>query len=239
MLDERHRSWLIAVGALALVGLLGAATWLAVSWPDAAGVTEPPKKAKVFHRTLIEDLRVTRHGVMGVDLIRCGVCRLEKRKKGVLTFGGMNTLVLEGLEVVLPPEEGGRDGGANPPGEPQRLAADGSPYRCGDGQDARAVVRRLGISDDFLAKRGVPFRFSAVRIAGLSVGRLAGSNRVERIFSARSGVSRRDGLALSECRLCQTGADGGEGERELGAARLVLDGHALRLVWDGGAIDVR
>ncbi len=229
MLDERHRSWLIAVGALALVGLLGAATWLAVSWPDAAGVTEPPKKAKVFHRTLIEDLRVSRHGVMGVDLIRCGVCRLEKRKKGVLTFGGMNTLVLEGLEVVLPPEEGGESVGggpdANRPG--------------GDGQDARAVVRRLGISDDFLAKRGVPFKFSAVRIAGLSVGRLAGSNRVERIFSARSGVSRRDGLALSECRLCQTGADGGEGERELGAARLVLDGRALRLVWDGGAIDVR
>ena len=231
MLDERHRFWLIAIGALALAGLLGTATWLAVSRSDALGVTAAAPKVKVFRRTLIEDLRVTRHGVMGVDLIRCGVCRLEKRKKGVLTFGGMNTLVLEDLNVVLPPEEGGESGDG---GQDAHRPSGG-----GDGQDARAVVRRLGISDDFLAKRGVPFKFSAVRIAGLSVGRLSGTNRVERIFSARSGVSRRDGLALSGCRLFPSGAEGGEDERELDAARLVLDGRALRLVWDGGAIDVR
>ena len=156
---------------------------------------------------------------------------MEKRKKGVLTFGGMNTLVLEGLDVVLPPEESGEPGGDGPDAH--------RPSGGGDGQDARTVVRRLGISDGFLAKRGVPFKFSSVRIAGLSVGRLAGTNRVERIFSARSGVSRRDGLALSGCRLYPSGANASEGERELGAARLALDGRVLRLVWDGGTMDVR
>ena len=220
----------MVVGALALAGLLCAATWLAVSRPDTLGGMEPPPKAKVFHRTLIEGLRVTRHGVMGIDLIRCGACRMEKRKKGVLTFGGMNTLVLEGLDIVLPPEEGGGPGG----GQVDNQSGGG-----GNGQDARAVVRRLGISDDFLAKRGVPFKFSSVRIAGLSVGRMVGTNRVERIFSARSGESRRDGLSLSGCRLYPSGDEAENGGRELGAARLVLDGRALRLVWDGGAIDVQ
>ncbi len=222
MIDDRHRFWLVAFGALALAGLLGTAVWLAVSRSDPTDGMEPPPKKKVFRRTLIEDLRVTRHGVIGIDFIKCGACRMEKRKKGVFTMGGLNTLVLENLDIVLPPEDGDGGGESQPSGTRDPAG------------DARDVVRRLGISDDFLAKRGLPFRFSAVRIAGLSVGRLAGSNRVERIFSARSGESGRDGLALSGCCLVD-----GDGERNVGGARLVLAGRTLRLAWDGGSIDVR
>ena len=37
--------------------------------------------------------------------MRCGKCFLEKMRKGVLTFGGLNVLVLEDLKVVIPPAE--------------------------------------------------------------------------------------------------------------------------------------
>ncbi len=36
----------------------------------------------------------------------------------------------------------------------------------------RGIVRRLGISDEFLSSRGMPVRFSGLRISKLSVSRL-------------------------------------------------------------------
>lgn len=220
MLDERVRfRLLLACGMLATI-LVGWGTWQAIRWSDSMSSSPPTPKEKVFRRTLIEDLRVTRHGVRGIEFIRCGVCRLEKRKRGVLTFGGMNVLVLEDLEVVIPPSEF-RDGESEQSAKPQ------------DGDDSRAVVRRMGVSDNFLSARGIPFRFSGVRISGLKVNRLEGSNTVVRVFTARSAEAKGDGLALDGCRIVRP-----DGEEKVRRAKLKLAGRALRLEWENGQLDI-
>ena len=85
-----------------------------------------------------------------------------------------------------------------------------------------------------MAKRGLPFKFSGVKISNLAVGRLEGSNAVARVFSARSGEAKSEGLALSGCRIER--ADGGA--EDVGRATLVISNGRLRLVWPGGDMDV-
>ncbi len=221
MVDERISFGLLLGGGAVLACLLGFGTWAALEKSDSLGLArKPAAKTKVFKRQLMEDLRVTRHGIIGVDLVKCRSCRLEKRKKGPFTFGAMNVLVLEDLEVVLVPDD---DAQADTP------KAD-SP----DADDSRAVVRRLGISDGFLAKRGLPFKFSGVKISNLAVGRLEGTNTVVRLFSARSGEAKSGGLALSGCRIMH--ADGKE--EDVAHANLAISNGRLRLVWPGGEMDV-
>lgn len=219
-------------GGLALAALLGWGVWRAVLRTDARPPPDAPRQDKVFRRTLMENLRVTRHGVRGVDFVRCGVCRLEKRKRGALTFGGMNVLVLEDLDVVLPPAGDDRAGASAAAVDG---AEDGRPAR--PEEPSRDVIRRMGISDDFLAARGIPFRFSGVRVARLTLNRLqavGGTNAVARVLSARSAEAARDGLALTDCRLTRPG----DTEEFIGRARLTRTGGALRLVWPGGAFDI-
>lgn len=221
MIDERISFGLLLGAGAALACLLGFGTWAALEWSDDLGFARnQAAKTKVFKRQLMEDLRVTRHGIIGVDLIKCRSCRLEKRKKGPFTFGAINVLVLEDLEVVLV-----RDS------DPK---ADSPKADSPDVDDSRAVVRRLGISDGFLAKRGLPFKFSGVRISNLAVGRLEGTNAVVRVFSARSGEAKSGGLALSGCRImCADGK-----EEDVGHANLAISSGRLRLVWAGGEMDV-
>ena len=207
------------MGGALLFGLMGLCVWMAIR-QSADTAAQTPARPKVFKRALAEDLRLTRHGVYGVDFIRCGVCRLEKRKRGALTFGGFNVLVLEDLRVVLPP------GGVE-------KETDATPRRS---DDPRSVVRRMGISEDFLSGRGILFKFSGVRISKLEVNRLEGTNTVVRVFTASGAESAREGLALTGCRLFRGGDDAGE---LVGKARLKLADGKLRLIWPGGDLDVQ
>ncbi len=220
MLDERTRFWLLVACGLLAAALVGWGTWTAIGWVDRTSLPQTARKEKVFKRTLIEDLRVTRHGVRGIEFVRCGTCRLEKRKRGVLTFGGMNVLVLEDLEVVIPPSESRE-------GEPEQSE------KPKDGGDSLAVVRRMGVSDNFLSARGIPFKFSGVRISGLKVSRLEGSNTVVRVFSAKSAEAKSDGLALDGCKIVRP-----DGEERVRSAKLKLAGRALRLEWEDGRLDI-
>ena len=107
-MNESARYGLLVVGSIAFALVVGGGTWLALRYVDAhglGGARTAQRQKKEYRKVLAEDLRVTRHGVPGVDLLRCGICRLEKRKKGPLTLGGMNVLVMEDLSVVLPPED--------------------------------------------------------------------------------------------------------------------------------------
>ena len=182
--------------------------------PAARGERKRP--AKKFAKNLAEGVRVSRDGYEGVDFVKCGSCRLEKRKSGALTFGAFNVLVLEDLEVVAPPA-GEDDGAASSPQD-------------GDGVD---VVRRMGISDAFLTSRRMPLRFSAVRISDFSLSRLAGSNRVERVVFAREAESGDGALSLSGCTLYAGG-----GEEKIRGAKIEKSGRGLRLVWKGGRLDL-
>lgn len=202
-----------------MLGLFSWGAWLAAHQDGYMSSRSSARNGKVFKRTLVEGLSVTRHGTFGVEFVKCGTCRLEKRKSGVLTFGGMNMLVIEGLDVVIPPQD---------PCESD-ASADSQ-----DHGDSRALVRRMGISDGFLSQRGIPFKFSCVRISRLSVSRLEESNVVVRVFSAKSAESTRDGLALEGCRVVRQGGD----DEIVQRARLRLLGRTLRLEWENGHLDI-
>ena len=217
VISDGTRFGLIAAGGVALAALVGFGSWLAIRHLDSAGSADRRSHvgAKSYRQTIAENLRVTRHGIRGVDFIKCGSCRVEKRKKGFLTLGGMNVLVLEDLSVVLPRME------------PELKSPDRN------GSDARSIVRRMGVSDGFLKERGLPMRFSGLKISNLSVSRLSEANTAEPALSARSAEAVRGGLRLSGCMVHN--ADGAIAVR---GAMLTHADKKLRLVWSGGKMDL-
>ena len=220
MFSDETRFGLVAATGVALAVLAGCGAWLAISYLDSARLADANKsqaRAKTYRRTVAENLRVTRHGIRGVDFIRCGKCRMEKRRQGIFTLGGMNVLVLEDLSVVLPREE-----------------SDGEQSdRGGDG--VRSIVQRMGVTDGFLKERGLPMKFSGLKISNLSVSRLSKENHPEMAFSARSAEAVRGGLKLSECMVHESGCSA---PISVSDARLVRADRKLRLSWRGGAMDL-
>lgn len=170
-----------------------------------------PRKPKVYTRVLGEDLRVTRRGLYGIDVLRCGACRLEKRRRGPLTFGGLNVLVLEDLHVVLPEA-------------PVKETAQGA--EPADTATAEEILGNMGVGRDFLRAHGVSWRFSGLRVERLAVSRLEGTNVVE-VFAASAGEAKRDGLHLRECAIIS-----GVASNVVEDAVLKVK-PALRLCWRG------
>lgn len=168
------------------------------------------RPGKSFRRDLAEGVRLGRHGVYGVDFVRCGKCSLEKRRKGVLTFGGLNVLVLEDLKVVIPPAE-------------TTNANDGV-----EGTSAQEIASRLGVDNSFLGTRGVGFRFSGLRIVGFELAHLEGTNVVQ-ILTASRGEAFHGGLLLRDC-----GMIGENRTNRVEEALLRFSPHLI-LEWEGGS----
>lgn len=190
-------------------------TVLCVPWgleclKDAPISAQPGKRLR---RTVAEEVVVNRQGVYGVDFVRCRRCLLEKRRQGPLSFGGLNTLVLEDLRVVIPPREG--------PADDNEGNIDASP---------EDVARRLGVGDSFLGARGLPARFSGLRIEGLSVSRLEGTNVVP-VFVAAHGEAKRDGLHMTDCVIMEPSSN------SFRHATLKIHPR-LRLEWTGGGMNL-
>ena len=176
-----------------------------------------PRGQKAYSSTLVEGLSVRRHGLYGVDLVSCRSCRLQKRKMGVFTIGAMNVLVVDELSVVLPRG-----------GEPDGSAA------AEDSADARSFARRMGLSDSFLAVRGVAPKFSGLRINGLSVSRLTDEDKPEVAFTAKSAEAVRGGLKLSGCVVHEAGRS----PVPVSGAMLARRDRRLCLSWDGGQMNL-
>lgn len=176
---------------------------------------------KTYQRTLAEGIRVSRHGCYGIDFIECGSCRIEKMRKGPLTLGGLNVLVIDDLKVVMPPNDGER--------EPEL------PKDAGNRSAARDVAERLGVSGGFLTSRSLPLKFSGLRIKTLAVDRLLDyGGKPEKVFVAEAAEASRAGLSLSGCTVFLD-RSGGE---FVGNAMLSKSGDGLRLAWSGGAIEI-
>ena len=226
--NENVRYGFLVAGSIAFALVVGGGTWLALRYVDAHGLGDartPQRQKKELRKVLAEDLRVTRHGVPGVDLLRCGTCRLEKRKKGPLTLGGMNVLVMEDLSVVLPPEDS-----PDAAGERGTAVSDSSRW-----SDARSIVRRFGVTDGFLANRGLPVRFSGLKISNLSVSRLVEGNSTQLLFKASSGEGVRGGLSLNGCVVYRSSEDG----MPVGKALLTQSGRRLFLRWCDGEMELK
>ena len=204
-------------GALAFVMSAGALAFFAARYVNFDEVSESKPRQKHYRETLVEGLAVNRHGLYGVDLVRCRSCRVEKRKKGIFTLGGFNVLVIDDLDIILPPEEGCE-----------------RPATEGDGDSPRSMARRMGVSDSFLSARGMPISFSGLKINGLSVGRLTAENKPEPAFAAKSAKAVRGGLELSGCVVY----DAPDESRHVSNATLAYIDRKLRLTWDGGEMDL-
>ena len=219
-IGERGRFFLLITAGLVGAGLICWGTLFALRYVDS-GLNRPKQgKSKVFRRTLVEDLRVTRHGIRGVDFIRCGTCRIEKRKKGLFTLGGMNVLVLEDLSVVLPRVE----------------VEDETPKP--DDDDVRGIVQKMGVSEGFLKERGISMKFSGLKVNNLAVSRLLKDNNPEIVFTARTAEAVRGGLRLSGCKMYEVGTGDGASPIPVSGAMLSRVGRKLRLTWNGGKIDL-
>lgn len=173
---------------------------------------ELPRMGKRYSQVLTEGAVLNRHGVYGVDFVRCRRCSVEKMRQGPLTFGGLNVLVLEGLEVVLPPST--NDGEAvESPVTPREIAG------------------RLGLDDGFLKSQGASLKFSGLRVEDLTVSFMRGTN-VVRAFSAARGEAKQDGLHLKNCDIMYKNADW--------VPRAVLKVKpSLRLEWAGNAWNLK
>lgn len=191
----------LAVLAMSTVGLYRRS--------DAEAETGPLRKRR-FSLGIAEGLSLGRHGLYGVELVRCGRCRIEKRKLGALTLGCFNVLVLDDLSVVIPPAKHGRakTGGAS----------------------ASRLAERMGISRDFLRAQGCGLRFTGLRVNDLSVATLDAATNVVLRFRAERGEFAGDGLRLEKCDIMNDA-----NIVRVDRAALKAD-PALRLVWRDGEL---
>lgn len=205
---------LAILGCVLLIGLIALTPFLLDLEP-----VQDTSRAKVFKRDLAEGVRIGKKGLYGIDVIRCGKCRLEKRRRGPLTFGGLNVLVLEDLRVVVPGDS-----------DVKARGGDVTPSDAGE-SSPKQTLAAIGLSDSFLKTQGVVPRFSDVRLEGLEVCRLEGTNIVM-TFMASHGKAIREGLKLQGCRVrTQNGFEFVEDV-------LLQVKPRLRLSWNDGSMDL-
>ena len=212
----RMKFGFIALGLLVVA--MFCAIGLVVRHPD--GAEDSARRSRTFRRDVLEDLAIRRSGLYGVDLVRCGRLRVEKRKLGPLTLGGFNELVIDDLHVVIPPLES-ESGRATPEDAASEASVSGT--FGGAGAASREILSRLGLSSKSLAMQGLPKRFSGLTVNGLSVSRLDGTNAVP-CFTAVRAIGVREGLRLEGLAI---------GGRTIGEG-LLMNRKPLRITDSGG-----
>jgi len=151
-------------------------------------LTPPDEKGKGPTRTrdFGEGIKISQHGLYGVDLVSIGHVHMRKLRKGPFSIGAINELVLEDVSLALP-EEIWR--------EEKKVKGEGE----GEGEERQTgpkrMLTRLGVKTANLKLGGKLPRFSALSVRNLRVARLEGTNAVP-WFAAEHGEAKREGLAL-------------------------------------------
>ena len=190
-----RKLWL-ALAVAGFVGTLGLAVAVCLHMKEVARPSPAAVRQKRYSIPVAEGVRYRDYEQLGVDRFTFKSCRIEKRRRGAITFGAFNVLVVEGLTLNIPALSG-------------RTA---SPEKAG----AEGFAERFLLSQGFAAGR-----FSGLRVDGLTVNRCF-SNRVERVFTAElaeSGFGKKEGLKL---RGCVVPAPDGSATR-VAEARLVME----------------
>lgn len=172
---------------------------------------------KRFKQVLAEDISVQRHGIYGVDLVKCGACRIEKRKFGMTSFGGFNVLVVDDLDVILPPKEVRVDDLKPESAQDVRTAA-------------KEILDRMGLSRQMLRIGDGDLKFSGLRINNLSLSTLTAQTNVCPRLVAACGEAKKDGLHLKGCRVIN------DGQTNYVGRALLKVSPELKLVWTSGEI---
>lgn len=186
-----HRSWAIGGASfiVILIVLSCIVTVLKIDLTPREGTGSVPKRTHDFG----EGIRVSQHGLYGIDLITLGHAHMRKLKKGPFTIGAINELVLEDLSIIWPGEQW-----------QSRGKESGSAVVEAAGDAPRAILSRLGVETGSIRIGGKIPRFSALTIYRLSVAELKG-DKVVPWFSASVATAEEGGLALESCNIVQSG----------------------------------
>lgn len=206
------RAFCVGAGTLALVGVVVVGVGVALNGYET-GCETSAERRRNFSVGMADGLSARRHGYYGIDFVRCGKCRMEKRKPGPLTFGGFNVLVLEDLSVVLP-------------GRSERMAFSASDKP----QTAKELARAMGIDDGVLKSVGWKPRFSGLRISNLLVSTLDVATNVVSRFAAAYAEAESDGLRLQDCRIFFPA------ETNFVRSAVLMMNPTLHLEWQGGEL---
>lgn len=205
------KNTLIALSILVCAVTVGTGIWFCFKLSRVAPAAASPVKKKEYSKLIAEGVRYRDFANVGVDRFAFKNCHVEKRRKGALTLGAFNILVVD--ELVL-----------NMPSAVQTSkASQGSLLNN---------IKESGFAETFLHSQGyAPGRFSGLRINGLSVNCIC-SNSIRRIFSAERAESdmQTKGLKLRACTVFS--ADGNE--RHVTSAQWVLAPGPTLIYHDGG-----
>jgi len=91
------------VMSLILLGLLSVGMLAVRVSAEYISPVEVSPRTKEFSRLIAEGFRYRDMALIGVDRCSFKSCHIEKMKKGHLTFGAFNVLVIDGLLVNIPP----------------------------------------------------------------------------------------------------------------------------------------
>lgn len=203
----------IVVGLAVLVAIIGLA-WIVVELPDGRRPLRNEARTVNFGQTVANGVSLRKHGFYGIDFVRCGSCRIEKRKIGALTMGGFNVLILKDLDLVIPSSE--KVGNCPEVSEPE----------------AMKFARRLGVTGDTLNLGRRSLKFSGLHVENLRLATLDAQTNVCPCLVAKSGDAERDGLHLRGCMIVRGGATNAVGRAVL---RVKPD---LRLTWADGELKI-
>ena len=153
-----------------------------------------------------------RNPKLPVDSIAFRACRIEKMRRGVLTLGGFNVIIIDDLVLNLPLG---------------RTDLDVSP----DTNEVRRLSSQVGLTDAVRKSVGLGGRkFSGLTINGLAVNRIAGRG-VQPVFTAAFAENRGKSLALKGCVVFD-----GANSNKVGNATLCLG--PAKIDWIGGSEDL-
>jgi hypothetical protein len=186
-----------------LLAILVAGVWVVRHSDDWLARRPSPGPQKRYSTEIAEGVRLRDFRHFGIDLLSFKSCRIEKLRRGPVTLGAFNVLVLEEVVVHLVPSAG-QDATSAPAGS--KPAQD----------DSLEAFAHLFKGVQGLASK----KFSNVRIKGLAVNRWA-DGATERLFTAASaegGVGTGRHIRLDGCVVFEP--DGAA--KAVGAARLVL-----------------
>ena len=199
----------LRVGTLTLLALL---VWIVIrvafsTSPDVENL----EGNKRYAFDVAEGFRL-RNPKLPVDSIAFRACRIEKMRRGVLTLGGFNVLIIDDLVLNLPLG---------------RSDLDESP----DTNEVRRLSSQVGLTDAVRKSVGLGGRkFSGIRINGLAVNRMADGS-VRPVFTAAFAENRGKTLALKGCVVF-----GGASSNNVGNATLHL--RPAKIAWSSGSKDL-
>ena len=192
------RRLLLIPAAVLVLAVAGGTMWIAwqgdaLTVKRATGVAAPPKS---FSTEIAEGVRLRDFEHFGVDLLSFGACRIEKLKRGGVTLGAFNVLVLDDVTVNLVDSEHQIINPLNTQKDTEKE------FKTENGQSTNNAERIDAFIGRFKSVRELTGKkFSGVHINRLTVNRLT-DNGSECLFAAElaeGGLGSGKALRLKGC----------------------------------------